>query len=758
MELLIAGGGPAALEGALAVQRLAGERVGITLLSDRDEFVYRPVAVAEPFGLASPQRFSLTRFAQDRGIHLELGRLDSVDPSAGIVRTDAGAELRYDALLLALGARAEEAVPGALTFGGPQDSARLRAALERLHAGEALRVAFVAAPGTAWTLPLYELALMTTGWAEERGLAIEPWLVTWERRPLVVFGDDAASDVANLLADAGVRLWTGAFAEAVEDDRLWISLEGGLPVDLAVALPRPVGPHIPGLPADGHGFVPVDEHGRVPGVPGVYAAGDMTTRPLKQGGLATQQADAAAAAIAAAAGADVEATAYRPVLRAMLLTGGRPRYLRHAPGDAGVATDDAPWWPPHKIAGRELAPLSRRPPGVPDRARPLLMSSTPLRVLVAGGGIAGLEAIVALDALAGDRVAIDLLAPVGDFVQRPWSVRSPFSGEAAPHVPLNRLPARRHAGALAAVDADAHTVTTTDGGELAYDRLLVTPGARAVEGVPGATTFRGPISAGLVEGALRRARERALFVLAPDPGWTLPIYELALLAAHEFPLQIAVVTPELRPLDVFGPVASDALARLLDRAGIDFIGDTRAAEVLGHALVTDTGRMIGADAVIALPSLLGPRIEGLPCDADGFLEIDAHARVRGVRDVFAAGDATAGEIKQGGLATQQADAAAEALAAEAGAPVRPRPYRRVLRGVVLTGEEPLYLRRDLDDDSALVRPLRGAPPGVSRVQLWWPSGKVAGRYLTGFVAAGGVPGETLTDRPKRRIHAPTTRR
>ena len=82
----------------------------------------------------------------------------------------------------------------------------------------------------------------------------------------------------------------------------------------------------------------------------------MTSRPLKQGGLATQQADVAAAAIAAAAGAEVEAAAYRPVLRAMLLTGNRPRYLRHAPHDRGQATDDAPWWPPHKIAGRELAP------------------------------------------------------------------------------------------------------------------------------------------------------------------------------------------------------------------------------------------------------------------------------------------------------------------------------------------------------------------------------------------------------------------
>jgi sulfide:quinone oxidoreductase len=272
-----------------------------------------------------------------------------------------------------------------------------------------------------------------------------------------------------------------------------------------------------------------------------------------------------------------------------------------------------------------------------------------------------------------------------------------------------------------------------------------------VESVPGATTFRGPISAGAVEGALREARGRALFVLPADSGWPLPIYELALLAAREFHgrPEIVVVSPEPRPLDIFGPLASDALARLLDRARVDFIGDTRAAEVLGGALVTDTGQLISADAFIALPRLLGPRIAGLPCDDDGFLEIDAHARVLGAPDVFAAGDATDSPVKQGGLGTQQADAAAEVIAAQAGAPVDPRPARRVLRGVVLTGEEPLFLRRDLDDDTAYVRPLRGAPPGVSRIQLWWPTGKLAGRYLTGFLAAGGEPGERLTDRPKR---------
>jgi sulfide:quinone oxidoreductase len=157
----------------------------------------------------------------------------------------------------------------------------------------------------------------------------------------------------------------------VEDGRLWVDIEGGLPVALAVALPRLYGPAIRGLPHDADGFVEVDETGLVRGAEDVYAAGDMTSRPLKQGGLATQQADVAAAAIAAAGGADVTAERYRPVLRAMLFTGGSPRYLRHTLTDSGRVSDEAPWWPPHKIAGRELAPyLAAHPELRLDSAHP----------------------------------------------------------------------------------------------------------------------------------------------------------------------------------------------------------------------------------------------------------------------------------------------------------------------------------------------------------------------------------------------------
>jgi sulfide:quinone oxidoreductase len=250
--------------------------------------------------------------------------------------------------------------------------------------------------------------------------------------------------------------------------------------------------------------------------------------------------------------------------------------------------------------------------------------------------------------------------------------------------------------------------------------------------------FRGPISAGAVEAALRQACERAIFTVAAEATWTLPVYELALLAARELRAgpELMVVAPEPRPLDLFGPAASVAVAKLLEEVGVRFLGDAAPQAVLDQGLLLRDGRLIAADAVIALPRLQGRHIRGLPADADGFLAIDEHARVTGAPDVFAAGDVTSGPIKQGGLAAQQADAAAEAIAADAGAELDPRPYRPVLRGLLLTGDAPLYLRNDLNGDHVLARPLRHAPPQTSRSPLWWPSEKIVGRYITGYIAAG----------------------
>jgi sulfide:quinone oxidoreductase len=127
-----------------------------------------------------------------------------------------------------------------------------------------------------------------------------------------------------------------------------------------VALPELHGPAIPGLPADPGGFLPIDEHARIVGAPGFYAAGDGTNFPIKHGGLGAQQADAAAEHIAAAAGVDLEPEPFHPVIRGKLITGDESLNLQADIGGGageGRSSLDSLWWPPQKIAGKYLAAM-----------------------------------------------------------------------------------------------------------------------------------------------------------------------------------------------------------------------------------------------------------------------------------------------------------------------------------------------------------------------------------------------------------------
>ena len=372
--MLIAGGGAAALEAVLALEALAGARVRMELLTPADEFVFRPLLVGEPFDRTEARHVPLRELLAGRPVrHVEDG-LAAVDAAARRVRTTSGAGRSYDALLVASGARTAEAVPGALTFDGPGAVSAYRELLSDLDWARVKRVVFTLAPGAGWSIPLYELALLTAAHLSDRGMAHHLEIVTPEPTPLAAFGAQASQYVADLLERSNIAVRSGVAPRAVTDGALLLADGGSVPADRVVALPRSVGTRIPGLPADAEGFVPVDEHGRVEGLEHVYAAGDVTAWPQKQGGLASQQADAAAETIAAWAGAPVQPAPFRPVLRGLLLTDDRPVFLRGqdvgSPEETSTATTSPLWWPAGKIAGRHLtAYLQTRggiapPPGV----------------------------------------------------------------------------------------------------------------------------------------------------------------------------------------------------------------------------------------------------------------------------------------------------------------------------------------------------------------------------------------------------------
>jgi sulfide:quinone oxidoreductase len=352
-QVLIAGAGVAALEAALALRSLAADRVEVELLGAEHHFWYRPLSVTEPFALGEAKRYELPALAVAAGTHFTPGTLLGVDAPRHEAKTSVG-DIHYDFLIVAVGALPTPAVAGAVTFRGSADREQLESLLDDVLAGRARRIAFAVPAGAVWPLPLYELALLTAADAAKHRLEdVELVLATPEAAPLQAFGEAASIEVRRLLEEHGVRLLCGANPLSFRDGVLRLEPDRELESDYVIAAPRLHGPWLDGLPQTRLGFIPIDAHARVEGCEDVYAAGDIVDFPVKQGGIAAQLADVAAASIASRVGADVPAVPFEPELRGLLLTGDPDHSLRFEPGavlDAGGEQQD-------KIAGRYLAPF-----------------------------------------------------------------------------------------------------------------------------------------------------------------------------------------------------------------------------------------------------------------------------------------------------------------------------------------------------------------------------------------------------------------
>jgi sulfide:quinone oxidoreductase len=357
-SVLIAGGGVAGLESVLALRGLLQDRVDLTLVTPDREFVYRPLAPGEPFEQTKVTSYPLERFAADQHVELVADALAELDPDRRRISTQGGGERDYETLIVALGADRSIVFENALTFIDQRNVPGYRELLQRLEAGHVRSIGFLVPSGVVWPFPLYELALMTADFAAERGLDTELTIVTPAVKPLALFGQAASEAMTRMLAERHISLHPGNEPEVVGPGRALLQPDGEIfSADALVALPRLKGPRLRGLPHDRDGFIPTDEHGRVTDTEDVYAAGDCTTYPFKQGGLAAQQADVVASTIAARLGGRGDPEPFHPVLRGVLLTGAGPRFLRDDERGTGSAVADRSlWWPPTKIAGRYLAP------------------------------------------------------------------------------------------------------------------------------------------------------------------------------------------------------------------------------------------------------------------------------------------------------------------------------------------------------------------------------------------------------------------
>ncbi len=362
-RILILGGGIAGMETLLALLHVGGERVSVRLVSAEPDLTYLPELVEEPFTAQPARRRELASATQELGAEFRLGEVAAVDSQARAVRLGDGSTEAYEDLVVCIGGRRVPAYEQVQTLAThlPVDVDGL---LRLSAADDARTLALIVPPRIAWSLPLYEFALLSRRRAEELGVDVRIRIFTPEAAPLGVFGTEASEAAAELLRARDIDVVVRARVRQEAGGTL-VGEPGHEPIEYsqALALPEIAGPAVDGLPADEQGFIPTDEYGRVRGVEHVYAAGDGTTFPIKQGGVACQQADAIALHIAAAHGADVEPVPFRPVLRGKLITGAESLFMRGAVaggGGEGAASADALWRPASKVAGRYLGPWLTR--------------------------------------------------------------------------------------------------------------------------------------------------------------------------------------------------------------------------------------------------------------------------------------------------------------------------------------------------------------------------------------------------------------
>jgi sulfide:quinone oxidoreductase len=383
-RIVIAGGGIGALEALVALSRQAPAGCRITLASPATTFGYRPLAVQEPFGRGGGRRYSLQAIARDLGAAYVRDALSRVDGPGRTAVMQSGTEIRYDTLLVAIGARPYPAFAHGVTFDRETEAAAFDELLADVDARLAPHVAIVVPEHVGWTLPAYELALSISAYGHgPYGRPVAVTIVTHEPQPLAAFGTSASRRVAEVLDEAGVTVVAGREAVVMSDGAL-IAGSQWITADRIVTLPRLAGPRPRGVPCDPHGFIPVDDHGRVTGLPHVYAAGDGNGAAIKQGGLAAQQADAAVAHMLWRLGAGPEEP--QPpaqVLRGVLGTSHGTLYLQAdlGPGRAGEGSVASlrPLWPaPGRVASRWLGPYlegAEQAGGAAERARQSVLTT-----------------------------------------------------------------------------------------------------------------------------------------------------------------------------------------------------------------------------------------------------------------------------------------------------------------------------------------------------------------------------------------------
>lgn len=310
-RIVVLGGGFAGLESAFFLRHKLHERADITLISDRDYFIFKPNTIYVPFG-EDPDKYKIHLEAPTRRKHIDFieAKVEFIDPDRHVVHLH-DFEAAYDYLVIATGAalRPREIMgleENAITVWTPDDMVRLRTAYQKLveQANDGLRrkLLFLIPPNNRCPGPLYEIALMTDTWLREQGIRnqVEITWTTYEDGFVQSFGPRLNTVMDGEFTERGIAGYKGFVVTGVEPGKVHYQNGETRAYDLLVSFPPYVAANtFEAMPRDDRGFIRVvPDSRRVQGRDRVFAAGDAADFPIKQAFLALLQADAAADHIA----------------------------------------------------------------------------------------------------------------------------------------------------------------------------------------------------------------------------------------------------------------------------------------------------------------------------------------------------------------------------------------------------------------------------------------------------------------------------
>jgi sulfide:quinone oxidoreductase len=317
-------------------------------------------------------------------------------------------------------------------------------------------------------------------------------------------------------------------------------------------------------------------------------------------------------------------------------------------------------------------------------------TQTRTRVVVIGGGFAGLESAFLIRAKLGKGADITLIADTDRFLFKPNTIYIPFGAKAESlMIPLAKPTAKRNIRLIQAsfesLDPERRTVRA-GGWEVPFDFLVLATGAgmrpEEIPGLaehaetiwtPGEMSALGTRLRGLVDRARMGTTQRLLFAVPPNNKCAGPLYEMVMMsetwlrrAGVRDRVEIAWTTFEQTYVQAFGPKLHDVVGAEFTSRGIAAHTGWRISRVEPGCAHYDNGEHRDFDLLVAFPPYVSAvRYDGLPADDRGFLQTDpGWRRVQGQERIFAPGDAGDFPVKQAFLAFLQADAVAEAVAAE----------------------------------------------------------------------------------------------